>query len=344
MREGAPARVASPRSPSAVKGFFVLRRLLLFAVAFAVVALPANAFAVEPEQQLAGASSKWFYGELSSQTGLNCSTAILGEPYTEIMVQGLSGFGGAANGAPPTVNADYWTVFTISVPGNPCGPGSSLVATDLILPDNTVVDTSRSIRCFGLPRNQSAWEDVTNQSWSLQGVGSGPYCPTSAHPSIYQANALSFGSRLIASGQLFKIFVPVRTSQPKIGITSSPPDGFYWLSNATGVYANPGLSRAYSAVLPSAGGSTPQVFFSRPPATPFWQKSASAGQESRVELFVNLYSAGLGGTLCPTITRTDVAQPDNVSASCALFEGVGWGKTVGSGQYDVLQIVNIRMR
>ena len=54
-----------------MKGFFVLRRLLPLAVAFAVIALPANAFAVEPEQQLAGASSKWFYGELSSQTGLN---------------------------------------------------------------------------------------------------------------------------------------------------------------------------------------------------------------------------------------------------------------------------------
>lgn len=319
----------------------MLRRLLLLSVVVAVTAVPASALAIEPEQQLAGASSKWFSGELASQTGLNCSTAILGDPYTEIMVQGLSGFGGAANGAPPTAGAGYWTVFTISVPGNPCGPGSSLVATDLILPDNTVVDTARGIRCFGLPRNHSGWEDITNQSWSLEEVGSGPYCPTSALPSIYQANALSFGSRLIASGQLFKIFVPVKTSQPKIGITSTPPDGFYWLSNATGVYANPGLSRAYTAVLPGGGGSNPQVFFSRPPATPFWQKSAPAGQESRVELFVNLYTAELGGTFCPTITRTDLSPPGNVSASCALFEGAGWGKTIPSGQADVLQIVGI---
>ncbi len=307
-------------------------RRALFVVSCLLALAPATASAATPEEIITGSSpsTNWFSGELFSQAGQNCSTAILGEPYTEIMVQGIAGFGGAPGGAVPTVNSPYWTVFTISIPGNPCGPGSSFVRTDLILPNTTVVDTARQIRCFGLPRSSPNWEDLTNQSWSLQGVGSGPYCVNGASPSIYQSNALSFGGRLIASGQLFKIFVPVRSSAPAVGITSSPPDGFYWLSNATGVYANPGLSRAYSAVFPAGSGGGPQVFFERPGAVPFWKPNPTpANTESRVELFANLYTAGQGGTFCPSLTRTDTSA---TVWSCNDFKVSGaWNDAIPAG-------------
>ncbi|MSW83215.1 MAG: hypothetical protein F2832_00495 [Actinobacteria bacterium] len=157
--------------------------------------------------------------------------------------------------------------------------------------------------------------------------------------------ALSFGGRVIASGQLFKIFVPVKTTQAKIGITSSPPDGFYWLTDATGVYANPGLSRAYTAVLPSVAAAGPQIFFQRPGAVPFWKTGAGVtpGTESRAEFFMNLWPAGKTGTLCPVVTRRDLtpSQPGYLAASCALFESQGWGKNVTTQLDQVLRIVNI---
>ena len=37
---------------------------------------------------------KWISGDFLQQTGLNCSTAILGEPYTEVMVSGSASYGG----------------------------------------------------------------------------------------------------------------------------------------------------------------------------------------------------------------------------------------------------------
>jgi hypothetical protein len=50
-----------------------------------VLAMPARAEAqvVEPPRLVAGATSKWISGDFLQQTGLNCSTAILGNSYTE---------------------------------------------------------------------------------------------------------------------------------------------------------------------------------------------------------------------------------------------------------------------
>ena len=69
----------------------------MLASALAFAALPvagAGAAATEPPQLLAGANSKWISGSIIQQTGLNCSTAILGEPYTEVMVSGSASYGG----------------------------------------------------------------------------------------------------------------------------------------------------------------------------------------------------------------------------------------------------------
>jgi hypothetical protein len=59
------------------------------AVLLSTLALPAaSAHAVTEPPQIVAPGGKWISGDLLQQTGLNCSTAILGEPYTEVMVSG----------------------------------------------------------------------------------------------------------------------------------------------------------------------------------------------------------------------------------------------------------------
>jgi hypothetical protein len=274
-----------------------LRITVLLAV---LLALPASAHAVtEPPQIIGGANSQWVSGDLLSQTGLNCSTAILGEPYTEIMVSGIASYGGLPS--VPKVGDNYWTGFLVSIPGNPCGSGSSSVVTSLVMPPNTSVDSSRQIRCFGLPRNATPttpWQELTGTSWSFLN-SSGPYCPTQPSISPYHQGALQFGFRPLASGQLFWIFVPVTSSAQLIGAQTSPAHGFRWLTDATGVYANPGLSTVWANVFPAGAGNLPRVYFTRDPTVvPFWNDAAPAGQKNMAEWFANLYSAGKTGTLC----------------------------------------------
>ena len=76
-------------------------------VLLATLALPvASAHAVvEPPQLVGGANSKWISGDLLQQTGLNCSTAILGSSYTEVMVSGIASYGGLR--AVPKVGDPY---------------------------------------------------------------------------------------------------------------------------------------------------------------------------------------------------------------------------------------------
>ena len=204
----------------------------------ALLALPASAEAavVEPPQIVGGSNSKWTSGNFIQQAGLNCSTAILGSSYTEIMVSGVASYGGLP--AVPKVGQPYWTAFLVAIPGNPCGSGSSSVVTTLVLPPHTSVDSSRPIRCFGLPRNHdenTPWQDLAGQSWSFLG-SSGPYCPTQPSISPYHQGGLQFGFRPLANGQLFWIFVPVTSDAELKGAAApSPGDGFTWLTDATGV-------------------------------------------------------------------------------------------------------------
>src|SRR5258708_3044727 len=251
----------------------VISRRVGVALLFVMLAVPASASAVDPEQTVGGAGSKWTSGDLLTQTGENCS--VLGSPYTEPMVSGIASYGGTAG--VPVVGQRYYTAFLVSVPGDPCGPGSSAIETDVVLPPHTPIDTNAPIRCFGEPRGASTFTELTGGNWSFNG-SSGPYCPTQATQSSLHSGALSLGFRPLASGQLFQIFVPVISTQALIGIQASPADGFRWLTDSTGVYANPGLSTVWANVFSSSGGfgSTPYIYFARPAATPFWKADAPA--------------------------------------------------------------------
>ena len=174
---------------------FVLALLVL------MLAVPASASAIDPEQTVGGSGSQWISGDLLSQTGENC--VVLGNPYTEVMVSGVASYGGTAG--VPVVGQRYYTAFLVSVPGDPCGPGSSAIETDVVLPPHTTIDTSAPIRCFGQPRNASTFVELTGTIWSFNG-SSGPYCPTHATPSALHSGGWSLGFRPLASGQLFQIF------------------------------------------------------------------------------------------------------------------------------------------
>jgi hypothetical protein len=297
---------------------------------------PAEAV-VEPPQLVAGANSKWISGDLLQQTGLNCS--ILGSSYTEVMVSGIAAYGGAPNGAVPKANDPYWTSFLVSIPGNPCGTGSSSVVTTVILPPNTQIDTSRQIKCYGLPRNATdttPWEDLTNASWDFLGQ-SGPYCASQASPSPYHSGGNQIGFRPLANGQLFWVFVPVKsTAELKGAAAPSPGDGFTWLTDATGVYANPGRSFVWANVLPNAG-SNPFVYFARDPTIiPFWKDDAPNNPttglptKNRAEWFANLYSAFKTGTFCWELHYGSSPGPSATPAvsSCPPTGYPGWNGTV----------------
>ena len=320
-----------------------MRVLVVLAALLAVPAATAHAAATEPPQLLAGANSKWFSGNFIQQTGLNCSTAILGEPYTEVMVSGSASYGGLP--AIPKVNDPYWTALLVAIPGNPCGSGSSNVVTTLILPPSTQVDSSRPIKCYGLPRvndENTPWQDLGNQSWSFLG-SSGPYCVNQPSISPYHQGGLQFGFRPLANGQFFWIFVPVKSSAPLIGAGGpSPGHGFTWLTDATGVYANPGRSFVWANVLDGALGANPFVYFAQEPAAvPYWKDDApnngSMTTKSRVEWFANLYSAGKAGKFCWQLHKVSAPDPGLKVDSCAPAGYPGWTSTVPAGP-DLWQV------
>ena len=300
----------------------MLRRLLL--VLLASLALAPAAGAVAPEVTIAGPTSKWFSGGLIQQTGLNCSTAILGEPYTEVMVSGIGSYGGAPNGDLPRVGTGYWTSLLLSVPGFPCGSGVSAVATEVILPPGTQVDTSRPIRCFGLPRNAADWVELTGGAWTHLG-STGQYCPTQVFPAVYTPGGVSVGFRPIANGQLFQVFLPVVSSTQLVGLGNTN-HRFMWTTTATGVYANPGLSSVWANVFAASNvGQGPFVYFEKDPAAvPFWKADAPATPQdlrNRAEFWANFYTAGLAGTVTYAIKRTDTNAPVWSSASDPGFNG-----------------------
>lgn len=308
-----------------------VRRLFAALAALVAVWVPAQAMAVDPNTAVAGANKAWFAGDLMSQPGLNCS--ILGGSYSEIMVQGSGSYGGLSG--IPAVNQSYWVSFLVSVPGNPCGPGTSIVATDLRLPAGASYDASRAIRCFGKPRSSNDFIELTGGQWSAFG-STGDYCPTGPAVSSVDAGALNFGYRPVVNGQMFQIFVPVKSTQALNGIAGSHV--FKWYSTATGVYDNPGWSNTWATVLSAPTGGSPQFIESKSGAQPFWKANASVTPQdtrSRVETWLNLYTNNLGGTLCFEIRR----QSNNSAlVTCADNAGLGFTTAVAAGQ-PVVQLI-----
>ncbi|MEA2424792.1 MAG: hypothetical protein QOH13_1202, partial [Thermoleophilaceae bacterium] len=309
--------------------------------ALVLVLLPSAAFAVVPENEMAGTSSKWYSGSLLQQSGNNCS--IIGGSYSETMVSAIASYGGAPNGQVVHVGDRYYASVLISIPGNPCGSGSAFVGTDVVLPRGTSVDTSAPIRCFGQPRNANTFVELTGGNWSFTfangNTSTGPYCPDQVSGSLTGTpGAVGVGYRPLASGQLYQIFVPIKSTDTLQGIGHSPTDEIRWVLSSSGTYDNTGATYVWANVFPAGNGNTPFIYFARDPSVvPFWDASApSAPQDERnkVEWFANLYSAGKAGSLCWTLYND--SPPNTFVADCTTPGG--WNSAVDTSS-DSWQVV-----
>jgi len=298
-----------------------IRQIVILAAAIAAFG-PAQALAVDPETAVGGSGSKWFSGSLLQQSGNNCS--ILGGAYSETMVSAIAGYGGAPGGQVVKIGDRYYASLLISIPGNPCGSGSTVVGTDLVLPRGTSVDTGAQIRCFGQPRNAATFIELTGGGWSFMN-SSGPYCPAQVGGSLTGTpGAVGVGFRPLASGQLYQLFVPITSSQTLQGAAASPADEVRWVLSSSGTYAKQGATYVWANVFPAGTSSAPFIYFARNPSVvPFWNAAAPEGQRNQAEWFANLYSAGKPGTLC-----YEFHQPVGPTIDCT--EVPGWNGTVTS--------------
>lgn len=277
----------NPTSPVSRSRF--LFASILCAVAL-VAALPAMAHAA-PEDTVAGAGKKWFTGSFGSVSGTNCS--ILGGSYSETMVNGFSGYGGAPGGGVVRIGDKYWATITIGIPGNQCPNGSDIVVTDLVLPPGTSYDGTRQIRCFSTTRFSNTWYESTNENWDMRPIGINAYgrtCPTGP-TAAFSGSGIGFDGRGLANGQKFEMFVPVVSTQALTG------SNFTWVVTPLASYGN--FQSNASAYVFASGPSSPYLYYARTPSVvPYWNKSAPAGQENMAEVFVNLYSNFQPGNLC----------------------------------------------
>lgn len=283
-------------------------------------------------QQVTGISnSKWTTGDMGQTYGTNCSTAILGSSYPEVMEMAYSRYGGKPGSI--RVGDQYWAMIHLAVTGNPCPKGSDIISIDLAMPPGTSFDGTRPIRCFSTGRSDSNnFYESTNEGWDMRPIGINAFgrtCPTGLTPSA-TGHGVGLDYRGLASGQNFLMYVPVKSTQPLVGSGNSD-HRFVWLVNPSLAYDYFG-TQTWANVFP-AGPSTPYLYFARTPSVvPFWSSDASDPHPNKVEIFANLFSNFQNGTYCfslfdgatasgtPILSCSDWnAQSDGTSDSWYIF-------------------------
>lgn len=335
------------RSPVHQPRCFKSFRLIASAAAVAVivaVAWPAQAMAVDPEATVGGAGSDWYSGTLLQQSGQNCS--IIGGSYSETMVSAIAGYGGAPGGGVVRLGDRYYASLLVSIPGNPCGSGSTFIGTDLVLPRGTAYDSSAAIRCFGIPRNASDFIELTGGNWSytfMNGSSSSDsWCPATVGNSMTSTSgAIGVGYRPLANGQMYQLFVPIKSTLELTGPLASPADEIRWILSSSGTYSNTGQTSVWTNVF--ATSRAPYIYFARNPSVvPFWNATA-VGNENQAEWFANLYSNFQPGTFCfylyagPSVagspvtscTSPDVTWSSAITAASDSWQIYGTGASAG---------------
>lgn len=308
---------------------------LLLALGLAgAVTQPAQALVDDPHALVAGAGKKWFSGNLLSMWGLNCSNAILGSSYSEIMIQGYADYGGAPSGGAPKVNETFYAVINLSEPGIPCGSGISIPELRLRLPANMQIDTQKPIRCFVTPRFQNGYEETTNAgNWVIEAIRdahgnplTGPWC----RQNPYQVDQFtwSIGTPAMVNGTMHQVFVPIRST------TTQSNTALQWEVRDPVTYEGMQLSEARMWVFPANAdpGST-GFFFPDKPVIPYWAQGVPPGSENRAEFFMNLYTGGQSGYVC-----FEVRNKSNNSLvwSCNMDPGFNGTVTAGMGVVQLL--------
>lgn len=276
------------------------------ALAFSIALLALTAFGVssagamtfdQTAQQVTGISnSKWFTGSSGQTYGTNCSTAILGSSYPEVMEMAYSMYGGTTGSV--RVGDQYWAMVHIAVTGNPCPNGSDIIATDLAMPPGTSFDPARPIRCFSTPMHSQDYYESTNEGWDMRPIGINAYgrtCPTGLTPSS-TGHGVGLDFRGLASGQNFLMYVPVKSTVPLVGMGNSD-HRFVWLVNPSVAYDYFG-TQTWANVF-AAGSNTPRVYYTRDPAViPYWDTTKPVGQQNWAKIFASVYTNYKAGPIC----------------------------------------------
>ena len=170
----------------------------------------------------ASSTPQWIDGTIDYQSGTNCS--ILGQPYSESMVGGFTGYWGATDVSYPKIGDRYWGHIYMTAVGNTCPYGIADVATEVVLPAGTQLainpqstDPNDKVRCYVTSISGNTGE-ATDQQWVApwDSNSRGKYCDSTQ---VSQgANGLYLGYRLLAQGQSFHIVFPLRSTRKLSGI------------------------------------------------------------------------------------------------------------------------------
>ena len=230
--------------------------------------------------------------ELGEDAGLTYNCTILGGGYYENLGRAWAGWYGDI-GVSPATNDVYYVKAGWGVSGFPCGSGGAQVHVEMVLPAYTKLAISQQnpVRCFydGL---QSDYHEIPNDCPQNPGTG------YNGGPSFDPPGQATWPT---ASGTLFEIFVPVKTTQPLNGI--QPPDGtpcntcLYvgaWMIDGT---YSPWVYPKVPIYVAGSGGPPPEPSVNYPaPSTGQLQYNTGLKLVT-ARLYANIFSEGTTGTV-----------------------------------------------
>jgi hypothetical protein len=235
-------------------------------------------------------AEEWY--ELGEDAGPTYNCTILGGGYYEELGRAWGGWYGEI-GVTPTVNQIYYVKAGWGVSGFPCGSGGAQVHVEMVLPAYTKLAISQQnpVHCFYDGLN-SDFHEVTD--------GSCPQNPGTGYNGGPSFDPNGQATWPTASGTLFEIWVPVKTTQPLNGI--QPPDGtpcntcLYvgaWMIDGT---YSPWVYPKVPIYVAGSGGPAPEPSVNYPaPATGSLQYNTGLKMVT-ARLFANVFTEGTGGT------------------------------------------------
>jgi hypothetical protein len=244
--------------------------------------------AAPPEGATARRAPQWH--ETGEDAGPTYNCTILGGGYYENLGRAWAGWYGDL-GVSPSVNQTYYVRAGWGVSGFPCGSGGAYVHLEFVLPAYTKLAISQQnpVRCYydGLNSN---FHEFTNGCPQNPGTG------YNGGPSFDPPGESAWPT---ASGTLYEIYVPVKTTQPLNGL--QPPDGqpcmtcLYvgaWMIDGT---FSPWVYPKVPVYVAGSGGPQPKPAVTYPaPATS--EIVYDQGQQVvAARFFANLFTEGTAG-------------------------------------------------
>ena len=177
------------------------------------------------------------------------------------------------------------------------------------------------MRCFRTTRHSHVWYDRPTETWDMRTIGINAWGRTCATgpTAAFSGSGIGFDGRGLANGQMFKMFVPVKSTQVLVGMGNSSHK-FTWVVTPLASYGS-FQTTSWANVFSSSAPTSPYIYFAREPSVvPFWDNAAVAGQKNKAELFANLFSNFQTGTFCYKLYAGTSASGSPV-LNCDGFNG-----------------------